>query len=144
MSQFFLLAFLLFSVSALAGKGRLKPKQDKSAEYENPSSPAITPLNVIAPFMPEANLTAQPAEEEEDFVPSLSQSLSDTKKLKRTINRQLAEELSSVSDKTNATNPNREPQNQLTDFGDFKISISKRTTENFKKVKKNSRRLKKK
>ena len=68
--------------------------------------------------------------EEESFVPSLSQTISDTHKRKSQIKRQLAREWSDTSKREShfKKNPPLSPA-QTAHFGDFEIDISERKQE---------------
>ena len=79
-------------------------------------------------------------EEEKDFMPSLSETLSDTNRLKNKIKRQLAREWNANSkNHVEKVNPKENISASLLDeiarFGDFEVSISQRTKEDWTEVK---------
>ena len=87
----------------------------------------------------------EPAQiEEEDFVPSLSESLNDTNRLKNQVKRQLAEELNTnpaknfirkKSRKKPSRNVNRAVSDETAVFGGLEVNVSRRSEEALPKVK---------
>ncbi len=77
-----------------------------------------------------ASSTKEGAVEEESFVPSLSETISDNHRLKSKIKRQLAREWSSDSSKGEG-HLKKSPSSsaQTAHFGDFEIDISERKQE---------------
>ena len=79
--------------------------------------------------------------EDEDFTPSLSDTLNDSHKMKRQIKRQLAKEIDSNPNTKDVAD--RSPKNikDVTHFGDMEISISERQkNEELVEVKKKSKK----
>lgn len=79
-------------------------------------------------------------EEEENFTPSLSETLSNTNRLKSKIKRQLAQELSTEQkDDIAQRSPEGEMDvisaDEIAQFGDFEVGISKRGEEELVEVK---------
>ena len=117
MSQFIALIFFLFSFS-------------------------IVSVSFAESDLPKPELTAvDEFEKEKDFMPSLSETLSDTNRLKNQIKRQLAREWEAdpknhVDKKNPKGNISHGLLDEIANFGDFEVSISQRTKENWTEVKK--------
>ena len=125
----FILFYWSFSAWAVAGNTKTELKPETKSQQEE-----------ITTGADKRKLATKTREEEEDFVPSLSDTLNDTNRLKSEIKRQLAENSgSSLKSDTVKRQPkgilSKSSASETAYFGDFEVNISERYEEDLAEVK---------
>lgn len=132
----FLLIFLFFfSFSAFSAKKKTVKNITKNAGKK-----PIKNTKIIKKQQEEV------IENPEDFVPSLSQTLSDTNRLKKQIKKQVADNMTKKPEEEVSEEDKTKPNlsRETAHFGDLEVSISERTEEDVKPILKKKPKLKRK